>query len=340
MQRSTILTAMKAALIILSLALLFLSSHSIHQPTTQAAPLLAVQAPVLKWQRGGCYSSWCETGWYSSPAVADLDNDGSAEVIASAYSIVALDGASGALEWRLKSGYDRATNPDSVNNVGRTWPGIVIADVDADNQLEIVTAHGGGYVAVYNQQGYFETGWPQRPVTNELRGLKVFDLDSDGTMEIIVTAARGNKINTWVLEHDGTTRSGWPQLSNDSGYAWGVYNDNATVGDLDGDGSGEIVVPSDVHYICAYEANGVQIPANSMYGSKAWGAVGVHVDHAVDLRGYANCGSEHRPNFADSAASMIDVNGDGSREVVVVGNNYNCGTSPCRSLYQMPYIFK
>ena len=26
---------------------------------------MAVQAPVLKWQNGGCYSSWCETGWYA-----------------------------------------------------------------------------------------------------------------------------------------------------------------------------------------------------------------------------------------------------------------------------------
>ena len=30
--------------------------------------------------------------------------------------------------------------------------------------------------------------------------------------------------------------------------------------------------------------------------------MGVHVDHAVDLRGYANCGSEHRPNFAEFSA--------------------------------------
>jgi uncharacterized repeat protein (TIGR01451 family) len=331
----------KSLLTFAALTILFLTLNWNHQPaTTQAAPLSAIQAPVLKWQHGGCYSSWCETGWYSSPAVADLDGDGTREVIASAYSIVALDGATGALEWRVKSGYDRATNPDSVNNVGRTWPGIVIADVDADHQLEIVTAHSGGYVSVYNQQGYFETGWPQQPVANELRGLAVFDLDGDSAMEIIVTAARGHKTNTWVLAHNGATRAGWPQLSNNSGYAWGVYNHNAAVGDLDGDGSGEVVVPSDVHYICAYESHGVQIPAHSMYGSKAWGAVGVHVDHAVDLRGYANCGSEHRPNFADSAASIIDVNGDGSREVVVVGNNYNCGTDPYTSLYQMPYIFK
>lgn len=40
------------------------------------AMLLGVIAPFLKWQKGGCYPSWCETGWYSSPAPADLDGDG------------------------------------------------------------------------------------------------------------------------------------------------------------------------------------------------------------------------------------------------------------------------
>ena len=49
-------------------------------------------APVLKWAYGGCYSSWCETGWYSSPAVADVNGDGKNEVIASAYSLWALNG--------------------------------------------------------------------------------------------------------------------------------------------------------------------------------------------------------------------------------------------------------
>ena len=36
----------------------------------------SIAAPTLKWQHGGCYSSWCETGWYSSPAVADLEATG------------------------------------------------------------------------------------------------------------------------------------------------------------------------------------------------------------------------------------------------------------------------
>lgn len=325
------------SIILSMLALLVITGWNGQPQNERAAPAQAIQAPALKWLYGGC-TSWCETGWYSSPAVADLDGDGAMEIIASAYSIAVLDGDTGALKWRMKSGHDRSEGT-SPNNVGRTWPGIVVADVDNDGLPEIVTAHSGGYVSVYDQEGYFQSGWPQRPTTSELRGLSVYDLDSDGTLEIVVTGAIGSKTNTWVLEHTGALRSGWPQLNNDSGYAWGVYNDNATVGDVDGDGVGEIIVPSDVHYINAYEANGVQIPAHSMYGGKGWGKVGVHVDHAVDLRGYAHCGTEHRPNFAHTPATMADMNGDGVQEVVAMGNVYNCGTSPYTSLYEMPFIF-
>jgi len=307
--------------------------------TVSQAATQALAAPVLKWQQGGCFSSWCETGWYASPAVADLDGNGTPEVIASAYSIVALDGATGALRWRVQSGHDRSEDPATVDNVGRTWPGIIIADVDGNGSHEIVTAHGGGVVAVYNAEGYFIDGWPQTITSNEVRGVSAYDLDGDGSLEIIATGALGSKTNAWVLEHTGATRPGWPQLANDSGYAWGVYNANAAIADLDADGAGEIVIPSDVHYIAAYAANGVQMPANAIYGNKAWGKVGVHVDHAVDLRGFANCGSEHRPNFANSPATIADVDGDGVLETIVVGNVYNCGTDPYTDLYEMPFIF-
>jgi hypothetical protein len=73
---------------------------------------------------------------------------------------------------------------------------------------------------------------------------------------------------------------------------------------------------------------------------KFWSDVGVGVDDAVDLRGYANCGVEHRPDFGSSAPVITDVDGDGVPEIIVVGNVYNCGTSPYTSLYHMPFIFK
>ena len=213
--------------------------------------MAGVSAPVLKWQHGGCYSSWCERGWHSSPAVADLDGDGVNEVIGSAYSVVVLNGATGDLKWRVKSGHDRSDS--NLDNVGRTWPGVVTADVDGDGDLEIITAHGAGYVSVYDQNGYFCSGWPKHPVSSELRSLAVYDLDSDGDMEIIVGSARGaNHNNIYIYEHNGVLRPGWPQLSSGC-CAYGLYNDNLTIGDIDGDGKGEIVAPSDVHYICAFK---------------------------------------------------------------------------------------
>jgi hypothetical protein len=309
-------------------------------PASRAAPS-AVQEPVLKWQYGGCYESWCQTGWYSSPAVADLDGDGSMEVIGAAYSIFVLDGASGSLEWSVASGHDRSE--PLGGDVGRTWPGVVVADLDADGTLEIATAHSGGYVSVYNAEGYFEPGWPQQPIQSELRGLSAYDLDRNGNLELVVTGAVGSKINTWVYKYDGTLLAGWPQLSDDSGYAYGVFNDNAAVGDLDGDGKGEVVVPSDVHYICAYQADGSHIPAGPVYGEKYWGQVGVWENLQTELRGWGECDGtrveSYRANFAHGPADIADVNGDGVVEVVVVGNVYNCHDDPYTSQYFGPFIF-
>jgi uncharacterized repeat protein (TIGR01451 family) len=313
------------ALTILLLAL----SDSGQQSTARSAPFQAVQAPVLKWQHGGCYSSWCETGWYSSPAVADLDDDGTMEVIGAAYTLFVLNGEDGSVQWSV--------DPDG----GRVWPGVVVADVDGDGDLEIVTAHGGGYVHVFDHVG--DTVWSRRPTTNELRGLAAYDLDDNGSMEIVVTGAVYEKVNTWVYEHDGALRAGWPQLSNDSGYAYGVFNDNAAVGDLDSDGVGEIVVPSDVHYICAYEPNGDQIPAHSMYDGKGWGRVGVWESLATELRGWGYCDGvreeSYRTNFAHGPAVIADVNGDGAAEVVATGNVYDCAVGHPPGKYNGVYVF-
>jgi uncharacterized repeat protein (TIGR01451 family) len=298
------------------------------RPAPARAAAVAYGTPTIEWQNAGCYSSWCETGWYSSPAVADLDGDGTMEVIAAAYSVFIINGEDGSVDWQ--------DNPSG----DRVWPGVVVVDLDGDDELEFVTAHGQGYLNVFDRDGNIV--WTRHPVSNELRGLSVYDLDDDGTMEIIVTAARGSGTNTWVYEHNGSVRSGWPQLSNDSGYAWGVFNDNAAIGDLDDDGMGEIVVPSDVHYICAYERNGVQIPANAIYGGKAWGKVGVWEDYDVELRGWGRCNGvreeSYRTNFADGPAVVADVDGNGTMEVVATGNVYNC-ISGYPSRYMGVYVF-
>ncbi len=307
-----------------------------------AAP---IQAPLLLWQRGGCYSSWCETGWYSSPAVADLNADGKMEVIGSPYTIFVLDGATGSLLWKVASGHD-ITEP-GASYVGRTWPGIVVADVNDDGLPEIVTAHSGGYVSVYDHTGKFEPGWPQRPVTNELRALAVNDLDGDGFMEIVVGRAQLNAQNVWVYNHDGSVRPGWPQISGGTGSAAGIYNNNLAIGDLLPGGGLELVVPSDVITIAAYNFNGGTLPTNPMYYNhpghdmRVWSQVPAYVDPAYELQGYGPCSNQMTPraNFADGPANIVDVNGDGANEVVALGNVHDCHTDPYTDLYYTPYIF-
>src|SRR6185503_14698922 len=84
----------------------------------RAAHISAVSAPILKWQYGGCSAPphYCDTGWYASPAVADLDGDSKPEVIWANYDLFALNGEDGSQQW-------------SANGGARAWPGIAVADL-------------------------------------------------------------------------------------------------------------------------------------------------------------------------------------------------------------------
>jgi hypothetical protein len=228
---------------------------------------------------------------------------------------------------------------------------VVVADVDKNGSLEIVTAHSNGWVAVTNVNGTTYPGWPiQITPGSEIRSLAVGDANADGDLEILICATRSD--NQWyLLDHTGGVRPGWPVHYPDSdtnGYAAGCYNQNVGLADLDGDGRGEMIGPNDTHYVVGYNDDGTPLRANAIYGqvggqNKPWARVGFHYDHAVDLRGYANCSPgveplEPRPNFADSAPTLADVNGDGVREIIIVGNQYDCRTSPYTDLYHTPYL--
>jgi uncharacterized repeat protein (TIGR01451 family) len=309
---------------------------------TATAVLAADQPPAappwtvaFKWQR--CPTWYCETGWYASPAVADLDKDGQREVYWGGYTLLAVNGGDGTIRW--------ARPQDSSE---RLWPGIVVADLDQDGSEEVVTASGDGQISVYGPGLLPVAPWPKDPTGsgNELRSLAVADLDADGDLEIAVCSTRSD--NQWfVYEHTGAVRGGWPKMtdSDSNGYAAGCYNENVGLADVDGDGRGELIGPNDTHYVAAFNDDGSPLPANALYGlrggqPKPWARVGLHVDHSVDLRGYADCGVEHRPNMANSAPTIADLDGDGTLEIVIVGNVYNCGTDPYTDLYEMPFVLR
>lgn len=179
--------------------LAFLSAGGFLAPRSEAGDRTpsAVAAPVLKWQRGGCFASWCQTGWYSSPAVADLDRDGHAEVIWGSYDVVALDGATGTLKWRASNG-------------SRVWPGVAVADLTGDGNLEVVAGRGGDQLTVYDRNG--SALWTRNPFgSGEVRTLAVEDLDTDGILEIVVGRASGGDTKQLnVYDASGSVRPAGP----------------------------------------------------------------------------------------------------------------------------------
>lgn len=318
----------RSCLLVGLLLAVFLWMGGIPQPA-RAVPAHAIAAPSFLWAYGGCFGSWCQTGWYASPAVADLDQDGQAEVIWGSYDVVSLNGTTGSLEWRAANG-------------SRVWPGIAIADLTGDGTLEVIVGRSGDQLTVYHSDG--SLGWTRHPFGGgEVRTLAVEDLENDGPMEIVVGRASGGSTRQLaVYEPDGSLRPGWPaRRDGEPGYGWGMYNENVAVADLDGDGLAEVIGPTDTHYITALDRSGNQLPVSPIYTGRAyWSQVGVHVDHAVDLRGYAYCGSEHRPNFANSAPAIADLDGNGTPEIVVVGDVYDCAIGdPEGDLYHLPWVF-
>ncbi len=255
-------------------------------PSPVCTDLQAFSIPTLKWHHGGCRDTWCRTGWYASPAVADLDRDGQMEVIWTDYRILVLNGEDGSTQWVV-------SNPGE----GRGWPSVVVADIDGNAvpgncdrpQRRLSVGLPGQRTPL--------PGWPRQPTPgNELRSLAVGDVDGDGFLEILTASTRPD--NQWFLyDANGTIRPGWPVLSPDSntnGYAAGCFNENVGLADLDGDGRLEMIGPNDTHYVAGYRHDGTPLQASPIYGlvngqNKPWARGGFPFQPCGRPAGYANC---------------------------------------------------
>jgi hypothetical protein len=186
-----------------------------------------VQAPVFVRNLSG------QTSWYASPLIADLDGNGSNEVIAAYYDIFVFDSAGTLL--------DRTTDQQ-----GRVYAPHVVADLDGDGTVEVVAGRAhevfawewiGGELTI-------KSGWPADTTTGgnppEVRGMAVADLDGDFDLEVVVTTTQ--TVNTsaggaqvFVFDSDGSTY----QPTGGHIPAWPRYNALAGTGnDADRNGQG------------------------------------------------------------------------------------------------------
>lgn len=220
----------------------------------------------------------------STTGLADIDGDGDCEIF--------LPTSGGQLRGYQGNGSTLSGFPKTGMSAIFSSP--AIGDIDDDGFIEIVVAAENDSVYAFNHTGSRVTGWPKRLVNNndtlKAPSPALADVTGDGVPEIFVVSVTDNH-NTSLgwLDVTGAWLPGWPQMIVDHSQS------GATVGDLDGDGDFEVVLPHESGKIDAWHHDGTPVDGFPLVTSE----------------------------FARSAATLVDVDEDGLLDLVFVGWDRN-----------------
>jgi hypothetical protein len=287
-----------------------------------------------------------ETGWFSSPGLADLNGDGKLEIVAPDYSTFVFDSSGHQL------GKGTATK-------GRVYAPGVVADLDGDKVPEIVVGGNDGTVAAYDLVGghlQLKPGWPASTCSGgqcpEARGMAAADLDGDGKLEVVVTTTNTSDSGSQVFVFDaagqlfrpaGAPAGAWPRYNaSDAGFngignhGYGAYGENVGIGNLDDDPQLEIVVTFDNHQINVFNDDGTSVLASPWYTNRESAHVGGRLGWGQFIRWLSpkvENDQYHRHTgpwpdvrktawlqWTASPPSVADLDGDGHNEVIGLPN--------------------
>jgi hypothetical protein len=267
------------------------------------------------------FERWHEA-WLASPAVADLDGDGTNEIIVprdALLSVFHLDG-------EIVAQHEMP---------GRIWSSPVVADLRADLPgLEVAVA-GRGEIAMIQANGELVPGFPFA-WRDEMRSLAAEDIDGDGELELVAVTtsdleANGQTDILIAVNPDGSVVDGFPPNTtgaagcDDACYVHAGYDQNLALGDVDDDGIADILAPQDNAYVSLHDGTGRAFDAAPIFeGRTKFSGIRFLLDYAEAQQGWAEDeASANQAHFTDTAPAITDVDGDGTNEMVMLGSVQN-----------------
>lgn len=268
---------------------------------------------------------WHES-WLASPAVADLDGDGNNEIIVARADVVLIWSASGQLVHKF-------------DVPGRVWASPVVGDlIRSEPGLEIAVA-SRGEVFLWTAKGELAPGFPIE-WRDELRSLAAADIDGKGDPELVMVTtsdldANGQTDIIYAIHTDGSKVNGFPPNTtgasgcDEACYVHGGFDQNLALGDLDGDGIADILVPQDNAYVSLHAGTGRAFDAASIFEDRTkFPGIRFLLDYKQAQQGWAeNESTANQAHFTNTAPAIADVLGTGQPKLVMLSSVQNVNQS-------------
>ncbi len=260
-----------------------------------------------------------EEGWLASPAIVDLDGDGRPEIIAARGGYL--------IAWH--SNGDRVFAFDTQED--RIWASPVIGNFTGDARLEIAIS-ARQKVFLLDATGKILPGFPKSFGSSEARTLAAGDLDGDGALDIVLGNRNGSGNSSDIVtafRANGDPVSGFPPFASGSTgcpkdlcFMAGIFDQNLAIGDLDGDGKQDVILPMDNAYAAFLKGSGVAFDSNAVFAAKRPKTPGIRYLHNLETakQGFPDEDTELQAHFTNTPPAIADINKDGTFEIVMVGS--------------------